>query len=419
MPQDMRDEGGAIYRAIAFNEKPGPDVGLEKRRHYDTSALAGTEGGSANHGLLGWLVGLFLGLAYAREYFITRGRDDLQKGLGAGEQLAWTYGDLHLGCWALVAWWAWVCGDAQLYAVAAAVVERWLLVQCLLGRRIKGGLEFLAPGMRRDKGGNRTTEEAMAALLLGLNPTLKDSTQIHGEWTAGWLLAAMRAADGIEVIADRVRSDCLNMLDGRGPLPERIGQVALWVPMSIYGDPLGGGAPWLAVMECGWCHPQDPPCLAGGVVDGRPVELWPFAGQDPPEYNWSAKVVADGSSVSGAWRRRGVIVGLDTTGLPSFHALTIHRPIADPLSDLPPLPDEAPPKPAARVHPPKPAHAGAAHVEPEAPTRKRPEAPQPTAETVDEAGLLRREALALRKHVKSSRWTTVVDRLMAAAGLEP
>lgn len=62
---------------------------------------------------------------------------------------------------------------------------------------------------------------------------------------------------------------------------------------------------------------------------------------------------------------------------------------------------------------------GGMHVEPEAPTRKRPEAPQPTAETVDEAGLLRREALALRKHVKSARWTTVVDRLMAAAGLEP
>jgi len=408
MPKNMRDLGEAIYLAVAGKEAPDPALGADKRRAYDNTKLAGLDGGSANLGWLHWIVGLFGGGAGAREYFVARIRHELQAGLGGGEQFAWTYGDLHLGCVSLAWWWAWTRGDEELAGLAGAWVERWLLVQCLCGRRIKGSVEFLAPGMRKDKGGDRSTEEAIAAHLLGIPTKFRDATETRSGWTSGWILAAVRAASGIAGVTLRVRGTCLRALEGKGSFPERMYQVALHIPMEIYGNPLVVAGSWLAVMRCGWCHPQDPPALAGGVSAGFPVVLYPWLdGIDPGEGGWTVETVDEwipadlSTKVVGVWRRHG-----DSTLVISslkHHlrlVLTLHQPTIDPLSDLPPLPAGVPKVNAPAAKPPR---------------KPKPAPEPPKAEPA--GGDLRADALALRKHVKSPKWTAVVDRLMDAAGV--
>lgn len=336
-----------------------PKPGLQKGKHgYKTPypGLSGLGGGSANISLQAALLDLAarvprvpqaLEHLEALEYLEARAEDELRNGLGGGEQLSPAYE--HITFWALVWWTAWKLGHERLCRLAGAWVERHMLVSCLLGRLEHGVLAIYAPGMRADKGADRVIEEAVVAHLLGIGHPLSTNMDLPERkwWWGGILLEAVRSAGGVERVAHRVRHGCLRLLSTKDEANRVFtwAQIAFHVPVKVE---VYSPQEWIAWIEAGgqhWSgHGQDPLMAWGGVLGGRPTAGLPYEpGENPPEGGWGAEVRRNRGGLHAIWTRGGEAVANRVQPLPTpLHSLTLHRPTADPLADLPPVPEGRP-----------------------------------------------------------------------------
>lgn len=360
----------AILAWVRDGTRPSPELRAGKHGYrVPYRGLSGLDGGSGNIPLQLALAHLAAGVPEALEYLEARAEDELRHGLGGGEQLSPAYE--HLSFWVLIWWTAWEMGHERLARLSGAWVERHLLVSCLLGRLEHGVLAVYAPGMRADKGADRSAEEAIIAHLLGIDHPL--STNMHRPekhwWWGGILLEAVQEAEGIERVADRARTSCLRLLDDKRALVGSWDQaaVAYHVPVEVA---VFGPQEWLAWVLLGgahWTgHPQDPAMVWGGVIGGKPTVGLPYEiGEDPAEGGWMATGPRP-PELGTMWRRGGHTVVKSMPDFPRQPLSMVHlrEPAADPLADLPPLPrgngpsdPEPPPEDPEKEDPmPEPEH---------------------------------------------------------------
>jgi hypothetical protein len=354
----------AINRQIRNGDTPDPALGAHWRRPWDREREEMSRGISANHGLIGW----YLSLAQpdvahsdpARDYFIERCRHELRESIALTEQHSPTYYGIHLGMWTLVWWTAWTRRDRELGSLAGGWLERALLMESLLCVREGGRFRPLGPGMRADVRSvtaGRKVEGAIVRLLLTGDHQL-ELTPASGYWH--FLLQAVYGLKNVDRVADRVRRECLALIrDKTKPIPEPLRRCALLVPMDW--EAYGRDA-WSARIDRG-AHGQDPAHMAVRCEGNRQEFAWPFEGRDPRETGWRSELTETRTAGGGArdlhfsWWNRGNLDSSTTIHLPPesriVRSLRVHEPDGDPLSDLPPLPGEAP-EPAGPPGPGRP-----------------------------------------------------------------
>lgn len=361
MPRPRWEVALALLAWTRDGVRPSPTLTAGKHGYRSPyRGLSGLDGGSGNISLELAAAHLAAGVPEALEYLEDRCEDELSHGLGGGEQLSPAYE--HLSFWALTWWTAWKLGHEYLRRLSGAWIERHLLVSCLLGRLEHGVLAVYAPGMRADHGADRSVEEAIVAHLLGIGHPLSTNLDLPERkwWWGGILLEAVRQAEEIERVADGVQRSCLELLGNKleaamPPMPHWWQEIAYHVPVHVE---IYGPQEWLAWMEAGgehWTgHGQDPAMAWGGVIGGKPTVGLPYEpGEGPPEEGWGAHANRFPGGLMVDWTRHGKTYANRSLGLPTpLHTLTFHRPTADPLGDLPPLPP--PPGDEPRKPGPKP-----------------------------------------------------------------
>lgn len=357
MTTELQQAGLAALDFVRSGALPDQKIMSRWRRPYP-GKLPGLDGGSGNLGAIAHLLGYMQGFETSRAYWTARLKDCLVNGLEAGEQLS-GYGDPGE---TLLAWTAMQRGDGELYSLAAASRERVALLHCLCGRLVGRDLQLLAPGMRFEASvlsGARDTEAAALAHLLGTGGNdLKVREEVGRTWAGGLFLQAIREAEGVEKVLDRVRAGCLALLalktGANIDVTDQLARVRLACPMTVE---IYGTTEFFAYLRPGNTHPQDPARAGGGVVRGLPRDPWPFDDEDAPEGGWNVSVERGAGRITVRWSRgridKGTVIGLGaalrtlTFGPDGVEGL----PASDPLADLPPLRDA---KQGRRPTPPPP-----------------------------------------------------------------
>lgn len=346
MPKPRWEVPLAILAWVRDGTRPSPRLTAGKHGYrVPYRGLSGLDGGSGNIPLQLALAHLAAGVPEALEYLEDRAEDELRHGLGGGEQLSPGYE--HLSFWVLVWWTAWKLGHERLCRLSGAWVERHLLVCSLLGRMEGDVLAIYAPGMRADKGADRSVEEAIVSHLLGLHHPLNTNMDREERrwWWGGILVEAVRAAPEIWRVAGRVVVRCRSLLRDKtvakntGPSWRGIAyhvpvEVAVFGPQEWLSWMLLGGAHWTG-------HPQDPAMVWGGVIGGRPTVGLPYElGENPAEGGWGATGPRP-PNLDVVWHRSGHIVRKSMPDFPRRPLFMLHlgEPETDPLADLPPIPD--------------------------------------------------------------------------------
>lgn len=341
MPQDMDRVAEAAYRWVAFGETPPL---------YDLAGALGRSwrgvrpySGSGNHEWMVHANGYAAGRPESRTYLVARLRAELADGLMAWEELAVTYGALHVGPVYEIWWTAWRLSDHEMGMLAGAWLERVILLYSLHARETAKGLRVYAPGMRRDIGGTHNVVAAMLSSMLDIWHDLK--VRDGREWTAGWYLKLVRDSTVATECARRVSPSARQLArDKTTPLPPMIRRIALMVPLTWWSLGSDGWVSWLSDQ---WSMPQDPVQPIGGWYQGKEIEAWPFHGtnEDPREEGWSFRYrELQPPLFDCEWRNRGEVVKQLRVTLRKSEPFTqeVFSKPTHPMEDLPTLPDGRP-----------------------------------------------------------------------------
>lgn len=314
---------------------------------WEAALAAQLRGGSANHDLEGHSVGAARGEARSIQYLEDRLGHDLSRALGSVEGgPSPTYGGVHTGSVCC----AWEIsrrqGLTRLNRLAGAWLERVSYLQSLCAILGPDYPRIIGPGQRADvdsvtKG--RKVEGAILARLLGREPKMTLSGPSF--WTPLW-----DAARSIQGLGSALRPDwqaaCRRVLRDKGAFdPTKAGSIRLLVPMHYITWPDGSYFGWITKGT----HGQDPPCMGGGVTQGREEYLWPWEDRsDPREAGWSAAARREGNTIRAEWSYRQEFARADLVALPPGGTEIVigEGNGRDPLGDLPPAASgEDPPRP--------------------------------------------------------------------------